>query len=168
MSFTGQKKSTECWEWNTSTQFETDTVPHATTKLSADELPEYLLTYFSNLQTVAMEDDELWMTKAVVVDTVRYCIGDFLIIDLLEGEQIPLFVQVLKILHFRSSWFLVAKVFATVAFSSHLHAFHVEETDNTVILKPGDEMDFHPLDCYRCSGNDHIAVLHRPFKSLQV
>lgn len=157
----------QCWEWNTSTQFETDTVPHTTTKINAEELPEHVLTYLRNLQTVLTDEDELWMTKALLVDTVRYCIGDFLIIDLLEGEQIPLFVQVLKILHFRSSWFLVAKIFATVAFSSHLHAYHVEETDDTVILKPGDEIDFHPLDCYQCSGNDYIALLHRPFKPLR-
>ena len=111
-------------------------------------------------------DEKLWTTKRIVLNTVKYAAGDFFILDVVHGEQIPLFVKITQILSVRTNWVLVGKLYVTVEFKSHLHAYHISETDELLVFKPG-EVDYHALDSYHVMGTDLITVIHRPFKPVE-
>lgn len=119
-----------------------------------------------NLETAVTVDEKLWTSKCIILNSVKYAVGDFFILELVHAEQIPLFVKIVLIVYIRANWFLVGRLFTTLEFIRHLQSYHIRETDDLLIFKPGDEVDFHALDAYRCDGQDFITLIHRPFKAV--
>ncbi|KAK9521454.1 hypothetical protein VZT92_021258 [Zoarces viviparus] len=155
----------QCWEWQSQSLI-TDDAKAAASELSLEDLPVNLQAHFQSLEIPIAVDEKLWKSKRIVSNSVKYAVGDYFILDLVHAEQIPLFVKITLILQIRANWLLVGKLFTTVEFVSHLHSYHIRETDELLMFKPGDEVDFHALDMYSCDGKDLIKLIHRPFKDV--
>lgn len=46
-------------------------------------------------------DESLWKSDGIVIDRTSYKVGDFFILGVVHGDEIPLFVKVLYILKFQ-------------------------------------------------------------------
>ena len=53
-----------------------------------------LQDHFQNLEVPVTLDEKLWKSKRIVLNSVKYAAGDFFILVLLHGEQIPLFERI--------------------------------------------------------------------------
>lgn len=156
----------QCWEWQPERIIRSDHTQAAVNNLSLQELPVNLQICLQNLETAVTVDEKLWTSKCIILNSVKYAVGDFFILELVHAEQIPLFVKIVLIVYIRANWFLVGRLFTTLEFIRHLQSYHIRETDDLLIFKPGDEVDFHALDAYRCDGQDFITLIHRPFKAV--
>lgn len=156
----------QCWEWQPESLIKDDHTQAAVSELSLQEVPANLQAHSLNFETAVAVDEKLWKSKCIVLNSIKYAVGDFFILDLVHAEQIPLFVNITLIVHIRANWILVGKLFTTTEFLRHLHSYHIRETDEPLMFKPGDEVDFHALDAYRCDGKDLITLIHRPLKAL--
>ncbi|KAK6488872.1 hypothetical protein HHUSO_G7827, partial [Huso huso] len=157
-SFAKRNQMRQCWEWQSESAFGNDSVPQSTSEVCIQKIPKELKTFFEGCLEVAestLPDSEtVWKTKEVVIDTVKYAVGDFFIVDSVHGEEIPQFVKILYILQFRTQWFVCGKLYVTKEFNKHLHSFSVEDSHEWLAFKPGDDLHIAL----------HIALLHHPFK----
>lgn len=156
----------QCWEWQPESPIKDYHSQASVSELAPEELPVNLQACLLNLETPIAVDEKLWKSKCIVLNSIKYAIGDFFILDLVHAEQIPLFVKITLIVHIRANWILVGKLFTTTAFSRHFHSYNVRETDELLMFKAGEEVDFHALDAYRCDGKELITLIHRPLKDL--
>ena len=156
----------QCWDWQSQSVSDNtqDNKQAAASESSLQELPLHVQAHLQVLDISVGE--KIWKSKLIFVNSITYAVGDYFILDLVHEEQIPLFVKITLILNIRANWLLVGNLHTTVAFLSHLHAYHIEDTGDSLLLKPGDEVDSHPLDMYRCDGKDLVTLIHRPFKEV--
>lgn len=151
----------QCWEAQSAGNHGLEDVPYSLIELPLHALPSKLR------EIIAEETSELgetlWKTKQLVYDRVRYTTGDFLILDLVHAEEIPVFLKVIHIIKYHSQWKLCGRLYKTWCFSEHLHAYGVQSTTDWVAITPGEEIDFHALDAYTDQEDKlYITLLHRP------
>lgn len=94
----------------------------------------------ANLKEAIAVNEKLWKSKYIVLNFIKYAIGYFFIFDLVHAQQIPEFLK-------------------------HLHSYYIRETDELLMFKPEDEVDFHALDANRCEGKDLTILIHQPGKA---
>ena len=97
--------------------------------------------------------EHVWKVDKLTIDTVNYHHQDYLIVDLVEEEEIPIFFKIVHILQFRNCWVLCCKLYKPKQYLCHLHAFEVEDAREWIVMKPGSELDYHALDGYPCEEN---------------
>ncbi|KAL2099496.1 hypothetical protein ACEWY4_003890 [Coilia grayii] len=166
-SLTARNQFRQCWDWQSGGKFEKEKTS-AVSPLKCQELRiavQEKLTRSFGLTHSFPEEETFWTCTEVVVDTVKYSVGDCFTLDLYEDEN-PLFVKVTHIVNGRASWFIVAEFLITLAFEAHLHAYEVSPTANQIVFKPGEELDYHSLDCYELAGRQFITLVHRPYKAI--
>ena len=115
---------------------------------------------------IPTDKEQIWKAETLTVDTVCYKKNDFFITDTVHKEQIPLFHKVFHIIQFRSSWLICAKLFMPTRFVNHIHAYEVEDTGQWIVLRPGEELDYH---CHALDGYTHddfsgylVSLIHLP------
>lgn len=96
---------------------------------------------------VPLEDLAMQTTKSLVCNDVPYRIGELKVVELLESEHIPIFLEVTAIYCINSQWFVVGRRMVPSSFEYHLHSFKLEEK-GWVALKVGEEVDHHGLDIH--------------------
>lgn len=152
----------QCWDWQSGSKFERE----KTLAVSPLKYQELDIAVQEKLRLAHLSEEEtFWTCTEVVINTVNYSVGDCFILDLYQDE-IPLFVKVTQIVNARANWFIVAEFLKTLAFETHLHAYQVSPTANHIVFKPGEELDYHRLDCYELAGRQFITLIHRPYKSI--
>ena len=159
----------QCWEWQANNSREPEISSHVSTEVPFEKLPKEVKSYLTAglVATNQEESESVWKTKKIVIDTVKYMVGDFLVLDVLHEEEIPQFVKVLHLIKFRCYWCVCGKLYTTKQFCEHLHAYRVEDSRQWIVFRPGDELDFQALDCYKDEDDNlYIALRHRPFKDI--
>lgn len=157
----------QCWEAQSTGHHVSEDVPYSLIEIRLNALP-------SQLREIIAEDsaelnETLWKTKQVIYDRVKYTTGDFLILDLVHAEEIPVFLKVIHIVKYHSQWKLCGRLYQTWCFSEHLHAYGVRSTTQWVAITPGEETDFHALDAYTDQeDNLFITLLHRPVRYIKL
>lgn len=69
-----------------------------------------------------------------------------------EVDEQPKFCQIKYIVELNGDWYFAVSVLKTVAFSTHLHAFRVEMSNDAYLVKIGGLLDYHPLNMYKYCG----------------
>ncbi|XP_066509129.1 uncharacterized protein [Hoplias malabaricus] len=153
----------QCWESQCSTSWNSEAVPHSVTEIPLRVLPSQLREIF--VSDTASFADSVWKTKHLEHDRVQYKVGDYYILDLLHAEEIPVFFKLIHIIKFHGEWKLCGRIYQSSHYSEHLHAYGVKSTTHWMVLYPGEEVDYHPLDCYTDGkGELYITLLHRPVR----
>ena len=93
-----------------------------------------------------LKDKVSQRVSEIELDNIKYAVGDVLVLDLLETEQIPVFVQIKYIINIDTMWVLCTKLLLPLSFESHLHAYRVKVDTDWMLFKPGDELDHTSLD----------------------
>ena len=97
--------------------------------------------------TVNVQDDRMFIQgKAVCYEGHRYSTGEVVVLAFLEDEYV--FGKIMKSFIIDSVVYLMCNVLVTNHFSSHLHAYAVEESDTGRFVRINDLLDYHPLALY--------------------
>ena len=108
----------------------------------------------------------VWKTNKAKINSIEYKVNDAFVLEVLHGEEIPLFLKVATIVKIRSIWLICGKLYKSIEYSHHTHCFKVANTKEWVAIRPGMETDYHPLDIYNDHNDDHFVTLrHRVTKS---
>ena len=154
----------QCWEWQGSNELGADLVHSSVTDVEFVKFPSRLKRCFA--AKLLFEEGTVWKTNEVTIDTVKYRRGDFIIVDVVHGEEIPQFLKIVHIVKLHSQWWICGKLYNTKQFSRHYHSYIVTDTEAWLVIKPGDELDFQSLDCYKLNEDLHITLRHRPVASV--
>ena len=109
--------------------------------------------------------ETVWKVTQLSIDNIIYKEHDIYIIDLVH-DDVPVFLKVVYIMQFRSSWLLCGKLLIPDSYVSHLHGYNVHESHDWIVIHPGQQIDYHPLDAHRSEGlNGYmISLRHKPHK----
>ncbi|XP_049341205.1 uncharacterized protein LOC111192620 isoform X1 [Astyanax mexicanus] len=153
----------QCWESQSSTT-NSEVVPDNVTKIPLRALPAPLMEIVASDSANLAES--VWKAKQLEHDRVQYKVGDFYILDLLHAEEIPVFLKLIYIIKFHEEWKLCGRIYQSSHYSEHLHAYGVKSTTHWMVVNPGEEVDYHPLDCYADEKDDlYITLHHRPVRN---
>ncbi len=152
----------QCWEAQSSSIPNSEATPGSVTEIPLCILPLGLRQVIA--ENIGAELESAWETKRLEHDRVSYKVGDFFIFDLAHAEEIPVFLKLIHILKIQDEWKLCGRIFLSNSFSEHLHAYSVKSTAYWIALNPGDEADYHALDCYDIKDNLYISLQHRPVR----
>ena len=81
-------------------------------------------------------------------DNRMYSIDLCYVVDNSTEENIPVFGIVKSIIKLNGNVYLCLKFLHTLSFCEHLHAFKIALTKYWILLIPGTEVDYKPLDLY--------------------
>ena len=104
-------------------------------------------------------EEHLAVVNALKHNNTKYTINNIIIIDVVE-EDIPIFMKIAKIIQFRGTWLIFGKLYTPLQFNSHYHAFAVEDQRKWVVVKPGEEKDYHAVDMYDNDDDTFITLHH--------
>jgi len=90
---------------------------------------------------------QILSVKSAVVNGVHYSVKDCFVLDVVESD-VPVFFLISHILAFDRMWGLAGKLAVSSQFLSHYHAYVVENDGEWLVLRPGSELSYHPLDVY--------------------
>jgi len=93
----------------------------------------------------------------LTVGSVQYSVGDFFVIDVSEGEEVPIFIKVLHVCGCRSLWYVCGHVYTCTQYVHHRHAYLINNLNEWRIMVPGQERDYHALDAY-ADNEDNLFV----------
>ncbi len=144
--------------WDIQKGTTTDVAPGACTEVPLSRLQELK-------EVITSEDiprETVWKTKRIVINSTTYRVGDFFVLDVVHGEEVPIFVKILHIVKYRGQWLACGRVYTSTHFDEHLHVYCVQDTRKWVAFKPGVEADFQPLDAYTDVDNLLITLHHKP------
>lgn len=100
----------KCWKLNSRTVLGAVKPGKRGREIKFENLPQALQLMFTDkLASINLHYDDqstLWKFDELVKDNVKYANNDCFIIDLLHGEEIPLFVEVEHILFFKRMGFI--------------------------------------------------------------
>uniref|UniRef100_H2Y2P4 C2H2-type domain-containing protein n=1 Tax=Ciona intestinalis TaxID=7719 RepID=H2Y2P4_CIOIN len=118
-----------------------------------------------NVQTFLLNDigltsaSDLYVATSVTLNGIVYCAGYVFVVDIID--DVPVFVKVVMILITENATILYGNYLKPISFNHHLRCFSVQETEETIFLKPGSQAILHPLDMYKISGNLYIRLSYR-------
>ena len=104
-------------------------------------------------------EEKLGVVSCLLTNNIKYTVGDNFIIDIVE-EDIPILIKIDKIVQFRGVWMIIGKLLIPKAIDSHYHAFKLEDQRKWVVVQPGEEKDYHPLDTYVHDDDTFITLYH--------
>jgi hypothetical protein len=97
----------------------------------------------------------------VLVDNVKYKIGDFFVFYLLGGEEIPLFVEIKYIIRIEEEWRFIVHCYDTVTFKEDLWCYEIKPSDVNLVLNKNEFLTHKAEDCYRINNECFIRVPYR-------
>ncbi|CAF5039830.1 unnamed protein product [Rotaria magnacalcarata] len=125
-------------------------------------------TSFKKIIQNALHDDHLFTygefsqcVKWVLVDNVKYKIGDFFVFYLLGGEEIPLFVEIKYIIRIEKEWRFIVHCYDTVIFKENLWCYEIKPSDVNLVLNKNEFLTHKAEDCYRINNEYFIHVPYR-------
>ncbi|CAF4937179.1 unnamed protein product, partial [Rotaria magnacalcarata] len=98
------------------------------------------IIFHKSIQNALIEDspfiygDIVEFVKWVLIDNVKYKVGDFFVAHLLGGEEIPLFVKIKFIIHIVQQWRFIVQCYDTIAFRQNLWYYEIRPSNNNNIL----------------------------------
>jgi hypothetical protein len=99
--------------------------------------------------------------KWVIIDNVKYKIGDFFVLDLLGGEEIPLFVEIKYIIYVEKEWRFIVHCYDTVMFKQNLWCYEVSPSDLNMVVDKNEFLTHKAEHCYRINNLYLIRVPYR-------
>ena len=163
-SFATRHQMKQCWELASVDVLKQDTTsqggaPVMFASLSCNVQSSVLS--FCNLELSDIESaDKIWKVRSITVDHVKYSTGSLFVIDLVHEEDIPVFFRITHCIRFRNSWLLCGRIYFSVKFSNHYHGYVVQDSGETIVLSPGQELDHQSIDVYTTEDGDQVAILH--------
>ena len=139
----------QCWEFTGNDILSCEACAVGRTQtLKMSQLPSDLrLAIASKLIVSVSVTDDVTSTQQLKVDHVTYKVDGCLIQCVVE-EDVPVYLKIKFILHFRSTWLLCGRVCFCQKFDRHLHAHSVIVDDNWAVVYPGEEADYNLHDCF--------------------
>ncbi|CAF1569566.1 unnamed protein product [Rotaria magnacalcarata] len=105
--------------------------------------------------------DVVHIVKWIIMDNIKFKIGDFFVGFLLGGEEIPIFVKIKYILNMSEQWKFVVQCFDTVTFKQNLWCFEIKPSNNNLIFSKNDFISHKSEDCYYIDNSYFIRVPYR-------
>jgi len=102
-------------------------------------------------------DDLLQRVDRLEQDNVVYRVENFVVIDVVGGEDILLFMKILHVFDFCGLWYICGHVYTCVKYVAHKHAYNVENSKCCAVLVPLQEYDQCALDGY-VDENDDLFI----------
>ncbi len=152
LTLANRHQQKQCWEHSTRTPLGTVRAGSGNT-VKFQSLPANLQQALQEkwlASDLVLEDfDVLWQCNELEKDCVKYAVGDCFVLDLLQVEEIPLFVEIKFIICYKSTWFLCGCIVLPDKFDEHMYAYKVKKTADWLVFTPGQEKDYHALDIYQ-------------------
>ncbi|CAF3873487.1 unnamed protein product, partial [Rotaria sp. Silwood1] len=89
----------------------------------------------------ALRDDYLFdydelteYVKWVVLNNIKYKIGDVFVFYLLGGEEIPLFGEIKYIINNKKAWRFIVHCYETISFRENLHCYEISPSNAYVVI----------------------------------
>ncbi|CAF4670370.1 unnamed protein product, partial [Rotaria socialis] len=125
------------------------------------------ITFHKSIQNALTDDspfiygDIVEFVKWVLIDNVKYTIGDFFVAHLLGGEEIPLFVKIKFIIHIVKQWRFIVQCYDTITFRQNLWCYEIRPSNNNNILSKDEFLTHKSEDCYYINNSYFIRVPYR-------
>ncbi|CAF3420737.1 unnamed protein product [Rotaria socialis] len=125
------------------------------------------ITFHKSIQNALTDDspfiygDIVEFVKWVLIDNVKYKIGDFFVAHLLGGEEIPLFVKIKFIIHIVKQWRFIVQCYDTITFRQNLWCYEIRPSNNNNILSKDEFLTHKSEDCYYINNSYFIRVPYR-------
>ncbi|CAF2101603.1 unnamed protein product [Rotaria magnacalcarata] len=103
--------------------------------------------------------DVVHIVKWIIMDNIKFKVGDFFVGFLLGGEEIPIFVKIKYILNMSEQWKFVVQCFDTVTFKQNLWCFEIKPPNNNLIFSKNDFISHKSEDCYYIDNSYFIRSL---------
>jgi hypothetical protein len=111
------------------------------------------------------EEESFTRASQLTSNHCTYSVGSFIVVDLVHGEDIPLFMKLLYLLCYRGTWCLCGKIYAAESFDSNINGYRIKDCQVWLAILPGQEVDPHLLHSYKNSSDDDcIALRYRVVK----
>ncbi|CAF1196037.1 unnamed protein product [Rotaria sordida] len=105
--------------------------------------------------------DIVEFVKWVLIDNVKYKVGDFFVAYLLGGEEIPLFVKIKFIIHIVKQWRFIVQCYDTITFRQNLWCYEINPSNNNCILSKNEFLTHKAEDCYHINNSYFIRAPYR-------
>jgi len=106
-------------------------------------------------------DEIVSSTKSLSFQGLSIKVGGYMVYDVVDVEEIPVFVHVRHILSVRGDWFVCGILQHPSHFVSHLHAWTVVSTQKYVVVRPSEMPDFQSLSPYKYGPEEVVILTHR-------
>ncbi|CAF5142511.1 unnamed protein product [Rotaria sp. Silwood1] len=116
----------------------------------------------------ALRDDYLFdydelteYVKWVVLNNIKYKIGDVFVFYLLGGEEIPLFGEIKYIINNKKAWRFIVHCYETISFRENLHCYEISPSNAYVVLGENEFLTHKAEDCYFLNNSYFVRVPYR-------
>ena len=130
-------------------------------EINIQRLPLLLQRQFIEVVPGSNRESTLWNSKSVTVDSVTYAENDVIITDVVHEEEVPIFGKVKYLLRYDNVWYVCVKVYRTMRFCKHYHAYEVVGTGNWHVLRAQSNRFFQSLDAYEVDGKCMVCLKYK-------
>ena len=106
-------------------------------------------------------DEIVSSTKSLSVQGLSVKVGGYMVYDVVDVEEVPVFVHIRHILSVRGEWFVCGILQHPSHFVSHLHAWTVVSTEQYVVVRFSEMPDFQSLSTYKYGSEEVVILTHR-------
>ena len=156
----------QCWEFsgNDVLGCEPQAVTQSRQILMSDLPVELVEAIDSRLGCISSSDEVLTVVNELQINHTIYVSGKCMVLDVVEEEQIPLFLKIVYITRFRDTWLLCGRLCFSQRFNRHLHAFEVMTDKDWAVVYPGEEVDYNMLTCFFVDGCCLLSCMYNVAK----
>ncbi|CAF3832604.1 unnamed protein product [Rotaria sordida] len=125
------------------------------------------ITFNQLIQKALLDDNQfiygdiVEFVKWVLIDNVKYKVGDFFVAYLLGGEEISLFVKIKFIIHILKQWRFIVQCYDTITFRQNLWCYEINPSNNNCILSKNEFLTHKAEDCYYINNSYFIRAPYR-------
>ncbi|CAF1433082.1 unnamed protein product [Rotaria sordida] len=106
-------------------------------------------------------DELIEYVKWVVLNNIKYKIGDVFVFYLLGGEEIPLFGEIKYIINNKKAWRFIVHCYETISFRENLHCYEISPSNAYVVLGENEFLTYKAEDCYFLNNSYFVRVPYR-------
>ena len=151
------------WELTSLDTLKQETKSSGGTSTLFNSLSTNVQSLLLNFCDVCLEDisfeEKVWRVTNLVVDHVKYSVGNVYVLDIVHEENVPIFFRITHCIKFRSRWLLCGRIYFSSSFSTHYHGYIVSDCGDTIVISPGQELDHQALDIYHTADGDQLVML---------
>ena len=163
LSLASRHQYLQCWELNAESFIQENGTLNDCVQISVKKLPRLLQRALDEIIMV-QEETELSKASSVTIESMTYTENDVIILDIVHDEDIPIFGKVKHILRHDTVWYVCTKMYRTVKFSRHLHAYEVVGADIWHVFRAFPRSDFQRLDVYEVDGKCFVTLKYKVCK----
>ena len=153
----------QCLEFSVDSFLQEEGTLNDCTQVSGRNLPRLLQRTLNDI-IIVQDDLELSKSSSVTLESMTYSENDVIVLDIVHAEDIPIFGKVKYLLRHDTVWYVCTKVYRTVQFRRHLHAYEVHGADGWHVFKACQKSDFQCLDVYELDGKCLISMKYKVCK----